>query len=745
MRKFFIALFLGVTVFGISQTNGNKVVTKTDSLSYEIKEITVSSIRANSKSAVSYTDIKADQIEEKNLGQDIPYLISQTPSVIVTSDAGTGIGYTGFRVRGTDANRINMTINGIPFNDPESHGIFFVDIPDIASSLSTVQIQRGVGTSTNGAATFGASINMQTEGLNAVPYAEISSTYGSYNTNKNMVKVGTGLIDNHFAIDARLSNVTSDGYIKRAWVDMKSYYLSAAYYAEKTSLKLITFSGNEHSYQAWNGVNPDLFASGRNYNELGEYTDADGNIQYYDNQTDNYEQTHYQLHLTHEFNSDLYLNASAFYVKGKGYYEEYKPADSWGNPSFELYGLNPVSGMTSTDLVRRKWLDNDFFGGVFALNYKTEVLKASVGGGLNRYIGDHYGNVIWARYAKDLDVTNEFYRSRSYKDDANLYAKASYDLNEELTFTADLQYRFIDHNMKGQNDIFDDAAGAMLPLNIDRKFNFFNPKFGAFYKLAENQSVFASYSIANREPNRSDITNAGLSEQPLSERLYDTELGYNYQNKNFALGLNAYYMKYDNQLVLTGKISEIGEYLTSNVKNSYRAGIELSAGVKILDNLKWDGNVSFSQNKIMNYIQQGIDVYDADWNWLSSVSDSLGTTDIAYSPNVIANSTFTYSLGNFQAALNTSYVGRQYLDNTSNMIRSIDPYLVNNLFLKYSVPCKRIKGIDLKLQVNNLFNEVYETSGYVWYACIVGENANNELRMYPQAPTNFMGSVTLKF
>ena len=747
MMRQILMLFLVLTsafAYAGMPNQNTKVLTKTDSLAFDIREVTVTSIRANQQSAVTFSDIKSAEIEKRNLGQDIPYLLSLTPSFITTSDAGTGVGYTGFRVRGTDANRVNITVNGVPLNDPESHGVFFVNMPDFASSLSSVQVQRGVGTSTNGAAAFGASINMQTEGLQTKPYAEVNSSFGSYNTNKNTLKAGTGLLNDHWAFDARLSNVTSDGYIQRAWVDMKSYYFSGGYFNGNTALKFITFGGKEKTYQAWNGVSAENLATDRTYNELGKYTDVNGNTQYYSDQTDNYNQTHYQLHLNQVFTPELYLNATAHYTRGKGYYEEYK-SDRY----YDEYSMIPavVDGETlyTTDLVRRKWLDNHFGGLTFALNYDKENVKASLGGGLNRYDGEHYGQVLWARYANNLDPEHAYYLSHSVKDDANIYAKTVVTLLGQLYATADLQYRYIHHTMNGENDKFDWNNMTMRPLDIDKTFHFFNPKIGLTWKINQSSDMYGSFSIANREPTRNNFTEAGINEKPVSERLYDTELGYRFVSSRFSASANAYYMKYKNQLVLTGKVSEIGELLTSNMPDSYRAGFELIAGVKITDNLKWDGNVSLSQNKILNY-QDVAYVWDADWSISDEVITSFESTDIAYSPNIVANSIFTWQIKQFEVGFNSVYVGKQYLDNTSSNDRAIDAYFVNNLILKYSVPVKKLKALDFQLMINNLFNETYETNGYAWSEYYEGDDTRYSYKyLFPQAPTRFLASVTLKF
>lgn len=712
---------------------------------YQIDEITVTSIRANDRSAVAYTDLNKQDIAQRNLGQDIPYLLSLTPGFVATSDAGTGIGYTGFRIRGTDANRTNITVNGVPLNDAESHGTFFVNMPDFASSLSSIQIQRGVGTSTNGAAAFGASINMETEGLNAKPYAEISSTYGSFNTNKNTLKAGTGLLNNMFAFDARLSNVTSDGYIDRAWVDMKSYYFSAGYYGEKSTVKFLTFGGNEKTYQAWNGVDSEIMKTNRTYNELGEYQSNAGDTLYYDNQTDNYAQTHYQLHWLQTINDNFSFNATAHLTRGLGYYEDYKTGRKYAE-----YGLKPAihgtDTLEKTDLVRQKWLDNYFYGITYGMNYDNEWVNISVGGALNRYDGDHYGKVKWVRNANELDMSKDWYRNNGVKDDANVYAKLNAEPIKGLFASVDLQYRYIHYRMAGSDDKYDEDNNVMRDITQVHEYHFFNPKFGFTYMPNKNHSAYASFSVSNREPNRNNYTERAENEaEPRAERLYDTEAGYRYQSANMALGANVFLMKYKNQLILTGKISEIGELLTTNIPDSYRAGVELTAGFKFSDWLKWDGNLALSQNKILNFVEQDVDMYDANWDWIGSKSDTLGTTDIAYSPNVVANSVFTFSLDRFEVGLFSSFVGKQYFDNTSSNDRAINAYFVNNLSVKYALPLKKMKGIDFQLMVNNLLNHKYESNAYTWYSYYLAGERKNDKRYFPQAGVNLLASVTLKF
>lgn len=741
--------FLGYETSSIRTKPAKNILVKMRRKSYGLDEITVKSTRANERSAIAYSNVGAEDISVRNLGQDIPYLLSLTPSFVTTSDAGTGIGYTGFRIRGTDANRINVTVNGIPYNDAESHGSFFVNIPDIASSLSSVQVQRGVGTSTNGAPAFGASINMQTENKLLSPFAELSGTYGSFNTSKYTVKVGTGLLPGKFALEGRISGINSDGFVDRAFSDLKSYYFSAGYFAENTSLKFVSFGGKEKTYQAWNGVDLEMLRLNpleykRTYNDIGKYVDDEGNVKFYDNQTDNYTQIHYQLHWIQKLHANLHLNAALHYTDGIGYYEDYKT----GRKYYE-YGLEPaiVNGTTlsKTDLIRQKWLESDFYGLIFSLNYKKDKLEASFGGGMNRYLCDHTGKVIWVRHPNNFDPRKNWYFNQSTKDDANIYLKANAELIENFFATADLQYRYIYYDMNGQDDKYDGAAGTMRDITQAHDFHFFNPKFGLMYKPNSRNDIYASFSVANREPNRNNYTDAGESDRPTSERLYDLETGYRYQSSRFSASANFYYMKYKDQLILTGKISDIGEPLTSNIPDSYRMGVELIAAYKFSDLLRWNGNMTVSRNKILNFTEE-VENYAADWSDLPPWVNHFEKTDIAYSPSIIANSIFTFSYNNFQADIYSTYVGKQYIDNTGNDTRSINPYFVNNLSLSYSHPLKKyLKSIDIQVLINNIFNVEYETNGYVWWTYYLDGQRMNELRHFPQAGTNFLISTTFKF
>lgn len=732
--------YIGYQTCEMNIQTGKNAIVKLKQTETSLEEITVYSTRANEKSPIAYTNVGKTDIKKLNNGQDLPYLLALTPSFITTSDAGTGIGYTGFRIRGTDANRTNVTINGIPYNDSESHTVYFVNLPDMASSLQSVQVQRGVGTSSNGASAFGASINFQTETLNPSSYAEIGTSVGSFGTFKNTLKVGTGLI-NKFAVDARVSSLVSDGFIDRASVNMKSYYISSGYYGDKTILKLVTFGGKEKTYQAWNGV--DLDNHNRTYNELGKYTDNNGNTQFYDNQVDDYGQYNYQLLLTQVLNPSLTLNGALHYTRGSGYYEEYKQ-----DRSYIEYGLTPatVNGTTleETDLVRQKWLDNHFGGATFSLNYDKKKYSLILGGAANKYFGDHFGRVIWAKNSNNLQTNHQYYFNTGTKTDANIYLKGNYQINDKLSAYADLQYRYILLKMNGEDEKRVDAITGKRPeITQEHPFNFFNPKAGLNYKIDDKNSMFASFAVANREPNRNNYTDALANENPTSERLYDTELGYKFQSKKFSLGTNVYYMNYKNQLILTGRVNEIGEALTTNISDSYRAGLELSAGVKIYNGFSWDGNVNLSQNKIKNFTEY-VDEYDADWNWTGTKENYFITTNISYSPNIIANSIFNYTNGDFDASFYSTYVGKQYLDNTSDNTRSIDAYFVNNIRLGYSWKLKLLQSIDFNLLINNIFNAEYETNGYNWYTYYLGGERMNEKRYFPQAGRNVLCSITLK-
>ncbi|MDR1527644.1 MAG: TonB-dependent receptor [Dysgonamonadaceae bacterium] len=746
MKKVF--LFLAAAMgpfFSLSAQENNS-----DSLKIvRLQEVEVVSFRAGDATPVAYSNMNKQQIEAYNAGQDIPFLMTLTPSVVATSDAGTGIGYTGFRVRGTDANRINVTVNGVPLNDSESQGVFWVNMPDFASSLQDLQVQRGVGTSTNGAGAFGASINMKTEKISQQAYSEWNAGYGSFHTAKATLKVGSGVLGKHFAFDTRLSSITSDGFIDRAAVNLKSYWAQGAYFAGNTFIKLLTFGGSEKTYHAWDGVPQEELDNGnRTCNPSGYMGDDEkGNPLYYKDQTDNYSQTHYQLSLLQQLHPDIYLNLALHYTRGDGYYEEYKTERKLQEYGLQAFVDENGHSITKNDLVRQKHLANDFYGGIFSLDYQKDQWNVSLGGGANAYNGNHFGLVKWTKnYASDLSFApnHEYYRSTGEKTDANLYWKAQYQLSAKLNFYGDLQFRFIDYTIQGENDTWDKINNAMQPLNVNEQFRFFNPKAGAFYQIDAQNHLYASLAVAHREPNRNNYTDANFNEVPKPERLLDYELGYQFRNRRFAAGLNLYYMRYKDQLVLTGRVNDIGEPLTSNVPDSYRTGMEWTAAAQIASWLDWSGNVTWSENKILRFTE-----YVEDWETGNFEAEYLGTTPIAYAPNIIAGSLLTAHYRDFSIGLHSHYVSKQYMDNSGSESRKIDAYFVNNLRGTYTFHPQGLKSLELACSVNNLFNEKQESNGYVWYTWYEGSDANrkrgNDLRYFPQAGTHVLVHLTAKF
>lgn len=687
-------------------------------------EVIITATRAGEKTPTAFTNVSKKEIREINLGQDIPMLLDATPSVITTSDAGAGIGYTGIRIRGTDMTRINITVNGIPLNDAESHGVFWVNMPDFASSVDDIQIQRGVGTSTNGAAAFGASINMQTLKLNAKPYAEISNSYGSFNTLKHTVSLGTGLLEGKWAVDGRLSKLSTDGYVDRAFSDLKSFYISGSYYGKKSMLKLNVFSGKEYTYQAWNGIPKDSLKTNRTYNS---YT--------YENETDNYQQDHYQLHYSYQLNRNLNFNTALHYTKGSGYYEQFKDSRSFAD-----YKLNDViigvDTITETDLIQQKWLDNDFYGITYSLNYDKNKIRASLGGAWNKYDGDHFGKVIWANFSSNSEINHQWYFNNGLKTDFNIFAKINYQIIEKLSLYGDLQYRQIDYDIKGEHDDLRD-------LTQKHNYSFINPKVGAFYEFNDKHKTYLSFAIGNREPSRGSFRDADANQIPKAETLYDYELGYNFNLPKLLLSCNIYYMDYKDQLVLTGKINSVGDAIMINVPESYRAGIEVTAALQIIDKLKWSVNTTISRNEIRK-ITEYVNEYDANWEFISQATKTFSTTDISFSPSIISNSQLSYEVfNNLNIIFTSKYVGEQFIDNTSNKERIIDAYFVNNLRLNYTFKTKFIKEIGLNLMVNNIFNEEYESNAWVWNYYLDGKRYA-DFGYFPQAGINFLFGLNLK-
>ena len=699
-------------------------------------EVIISSIFAGDKTPVAQTTLSKDEIAEKNLGQDVPYLLALTPSIVTSSDGGTGIGYTSLRLRGTDINRINITINGIPLNDPMSHGVYWVDLPDFASSVENIQIQRGVGTSSNGAAAFGGTINLQTDAVRENAYAEIEGGYGSFNTQKGSVKAGTGLLKDKFTLDTRISKIYSDGFIDRAYSDLSSFFISGGYYDEKNIIKLNVFQGVEETYQAWGGVPKAALDTNRTYNPYN-----------YENEIDHYEQTHFQLFYSRQLLPLLYLNSAFHCTLGQGYYEQYEDDDDfYDQTALSFYGLDDVtigdSTITNTDLVRRLWMDNIFYGFTYSLKYNMDRLNLTLGGGWNQYDGDYFGRVIWARYASDGEIRHEFYRNQGKKQDMNVYAKANYSLTDQIHVFGDVQYRRIDFSTKGDDN-------GLTGIDIHETFDFINPKAGILTEISKTQQTYLSFSMANREPNRDNFVDAiymGM-DAPEKETLYDCELGYTVSGSKYRVNTNLYYMYYDNQLVMTGELNHVGLPILRNVKKSYRRGIELEVGYKPIQKLHWDVNATLSQNKIQDF-EGKVELYDDayNWNWIDYATEKLDETDLSFSPSIIAGSQLSYEvIKNLKIRLISKYVGKQYIDNTSNDERSIDPYMVNNVQVTYSLFNVLGREVFFNVMVNNILNEEYETNAWVYRAAFSDGSEYNDFGYYPQASTNFLGGITLRF
>ena len=643
--------------------------------------------------------------------------------MVVASDAGNGIGYTGIRIRGTDATRINVTVNGIPFNDPESSGAFFVDMPDILSSAGSIQIQRGVGTSSNGAGAFGGTINLSTNEVNRQAYVESNNSYGSFNSLKNTIKTGSGLLGHHFVTDLRLSQITSDGYIERAKTRLQSYYFSTAYLNDKTQLRFTTFSGNEKTYQAWNGVSEADLKTARRHNSAG--TEKPGTP--YDNETDNYKQTHYQLFFTQQLANNLHFNTGLFYIKGKGFYEQYN-ADS----KYSDYGLaNPVYGNTEikrSDIVRQLWLDNDFYGDVFSLLYSKQQTQLTLGGAVSDYSGAHFGKIIWAQNGLP-EVNWLWYNNDATKKDANVYAKWQQQLNEHLQAFTDLQVRTVRYAING----FRYNPG----IKVKNQYSFFNPKFGLTY-IAKKWTAFASYSVGNKEPDRDDFE-ASPTEQPKPERLHDVEAGIEVKGKTFNAGATLYYMQYKNQLVLTGKINDVGAYTRTNIDDSYRLGLELQAAIALTHWMKAAANVTLSKNRLKNF-SEFLDDYDNG----GQKTNNYAETDISFSPSVTGAATLTFMpLQKLSIDLVSKYVSRQYLDNTSNKGRKLNAFYTQDARADYSFNKGLFKNIALLLGVNNLFNKKYEPNGYT-FSYYYNNARTTENYYFPMAGTNWVVGLLIK-
>lgn len=688
-----------------------------------MQPVEINAVRASYLSPFTQTTLTSRAIEKANLGQDLPFLLNQTPSVVVNADAGNGIGYTGIRIRGSDATRINMTINGIPYNDAESQGLFFVNLPDLASSVNSIQVQRGVGTSSNGAGAFGATMNFMTNELNTDAYVEVNNSFGSFNTWKNTIKVGTGLINKHLSLDARLSNITSDGFVDRASSSLQSFYTSAAFTGEKNSLRLNVFSGKEKTYQAWYGIPESKLTSDRTYNPAG--MERPGSP--YDNETDNYRQTHYQLFYNQALSSSLNLNVALFYTRGLGYYEQYKADEDYAD-----YGLPPFSLGTdtlyNTDLIRQLWLDNHFFGNTFSLQYKKNASEWILGGGLSKYTGNHYGKIIWAEAGVPDDYT--WYNLDALKTDANLYLKWQQKLSDHLALFADIQGRSVRYDIDG----FRNNPGLIIRNN----WFFVNPKAGISYTKS-NWKAYLSYAMANKEPNRDDFE-AGATQQPVPEQLQDLELGFEQRGTTLSWGATLFYMQYRNQLVLTGQINDVGAYARVNIPRSFRTGIELTATWRPSSWFDLAANLAYSENKVRNFT-----AYYDDYDDGVQKTETFDKSDLSYSPRWIGGATLNFHPArNLDISLINKYVSRQFLDNTSRVSRSLDPFFVQDIRVSYRILPGFMKEILLIGQVNNLLNVKYEPNGYT-FSYYYGGSLQTENYYFPMAGSNAMIALNLKF
>ena len=690
-----------------------------------LDEVMVSAIRVNKEIPLTFTNLEKREITPRNLGQDIPILMNFLPAVVTTSDAGAGIGYTGIRVRGSDATRVNVTINGIPYNDSESHGTFWVNLPDFSSSTENLQLQRGVGTSTNGAGAFGASLNILTDAVSEDAYAQVASSFGSFSTLRNNVKFSTGLLNDSFEFSGRLSRIISDGYVDRAASELESYFLQGAYQDENTLIKALLFGGHEITYQSWFGIDAATLATDRTFNPAGIYTDDNGETRFYENEVDNYKQDHAQLHWNESWDNQLSSHLAFHFTRGRGYFEQFREDDD-----FATYGFQPVNingeEVNTTDLVRRRWLDNDFYGVVFSLAKKAEAYDFVIGGGYNIYSGDHFGEVIWARSAPDSFIRDRYYDDDSRKTDFNIFAKTNYELNERLRLFGDMQFRTVGY----------EANGAETGL-VDDTFNFFNPKAGLTYSVNQNNRLYFSYAVAQREPNRNDYENGN----PRPEKLNDFELGWRYLNPDFQVNANIYYMKYKDQLVLTGELNDVGAPLRANVGDSYRLGLEIEANLKLGEQFSWQPNIALSSNKNEDFVFQR-----------DGSLQNLGNTNIAFSPGLIIGNRIAWTPSNgVELALLSKYVGEQYMGNIDSENSILEAYSQTDFNIQYRIDINDfIKTITLSGLVNNIFDAKFVSNGYFFTFDDDFSNPGTITTIegagyYPQAGINFLLGATVSF
>ncbi len=716
-----------------------------DTIGYTLQNIEITANRADSKTPVAYTNLTARQIEKSNDGRDIPFLLEATPSVITTGDAGCGIGYSGIRVRGSDASRINVTANGVPINDSESHRVYWVNMPDLASSLRDIQIQRGAGTSTNGAGAFGASINMITDAPSYERSAFVTASYGSYNSNRQTVKVSSGLFGDHWMVDARISHIGSDGYIDRAFSKLWSYMGQLAFKSDNTLLRLLAFGGKERTYMAWDYASKEeMELYGRRYNPCGKYTDSDGKTAFYPDQCDNFIQHHFQLLLNQGIGENISLNAALHYTRGDGYYEQYKTSRT-----LKEYGLRPFmdaqgAEVKKSDLIRKKYNENDFGGGMVSARYSDGPLALTLGGAANWFLGDHYGEVAWVRnYMGPINPLQRYYDNTGRKFDSNIYLRGDYDITEAFSAYADLQFRHIHYTIRGISDNYSYALSSLEPLDVHRDWNFFNPKLGVAYNSGGHRA-FASWSVAHKEPTRDNFTDGDPSQYPEAERLFDYELGYSYSDALFSAGATLYYMDYKDQLVVTGQLSDTGNPLSVNVPDSYRMGIELQGALRPVKWFDWQINATLSRNRIKDFVEY---IYLDEW--ADPITINCGATPIAFSPDFTLHNAFNFNWKGFEANIISKYVSSQYMNNARSAEARLDAYFVTDLSLGYtfkSIP--GIKKLRLGVTVYNIFNEKYFNNGYTGAGYYL-EDGRPVIYRYAgyaaQATANVLATVSLTF
>ena len=733
---------------------------QTDSSKYQLDEFEVTTNRVGENSPVAHENISKEEIEANNHGVDLPILLDQATSIVTTSDAGAGVGYTGIRVRGTDATRVNITINGIPFNDAESHGVFWVNMPDLSSSTSDIQIQRGVGSSTTGASSFGATVNLSTlSTVNSTkPFGEISNSFGSFNTIKNTVRLGSGLIDGKWNFEGRLSNIQSDGFIDRADADLKSYYISGSYLGENTSVQALIFSGHEKTYQAWYGAPLRFLNSNVDSNQT--YNPYD-----YENEIDNYRQTHYQLHITNKSIKNLKLNTSFHYTRGMGYFEQYVGTEHnavmyngdyvWGKNLLSYYNLDDIiiSGDTisQTNLIRRRWLDNHFYGLVFSADYTADKFNLIFGGGANQYLGGHFGEVIWAQYSSNGPIRHRYYDNDAIKNDLNIYGKLNYDLNKDFNAYLDLQYRFVSYEFTGLNN-------DRSPLDQTANLNFFNPKAGMNYRLNSSNNIYGFVGVGNKEPNRDDFTESSPESRPQHEQLLDVEFGHRYTSEKLSISTNFYNMQYKNQLILTGELNDVGSAVRVNIPESYRRGVEFTGAAILSEKFTLKFNLTLSENKISTFTE-----YVDNWDTWGKDEVVHENTDIAFSPGIIGGgqlifTPFEKENGKLQFALLSKYVGNQYIDNTSSDFAKLDAYLVHDLRISYLIKSNLFREVEVSSWIRNLsnqnyisnawvyrFNTAFDPTSYDMYANPENGNTYNQIGAFNQAGINFFVGLKLRF